>query len=158
MTQKRVGRTDEGEESSEGEDALRLPTIQISSSSTEMKISSFCPSNEGADDASLPTWKARSLQRKQKAAYLASQYPPTKQRLDKALSFVYCFVMLRLFYNLLSSLTSLGSLVALVSAFTMAAFWADFVSGMLHWACDTYGSVGTPVVGKLLIRYARHGS
>jgi hypothetical protein len=113
---------------------------------------------EESDDASaspvlvLPEWKTRSLQRKQKAAYLAAQYSPAKQRLDKTLSFVYCFVMLRLFYNLLSSLSSAASLVALVSAFALAAVWADFVSGMLHWACDTYGSVATPVVGKLLIR------
>jgi hypothetical protein len=117
------------------------PTHPSSSSSASLQI--------------LQEWKTRSIQRKQKAAYLASQYPPAKQRLDKAVSFLYCFVMLRLFYNLLSSLSSLASHIALLSAIAMAAVWADFVSGMLHWACDTYGSVSTPVVGKLLIRSFR---
>jgi hypothetical protein len=143
-----TGEEEGGEESSsDGEELAASSTLSLAASGQDVK-----------DDASaspllvLPEWKTRSLQRKQKAAYLAAQYSPAKQRLDKTLSFVYCFVMLRLFYNLLSSLSSAASLVALVSAFALAAVWADFVSGMLHWACDTYGSVATPVVGKLLIR------
>jgi len=146
-----IGR-DAGEEStSEGEE---LTTAAGSSSSPS--VSSVASSGrEDGEPLVLPEWKTRSLQRKQKAAYLAAQYSPAKQRLDKTLSVVYCFVMLRLFYNLLSSLSSAASLVALVSAFALAAVWADFVSGMLHWACDTYGSVATPVVGKLLIRSFR---
>jgi len=161
---------DEGEESSEEDGASTSSSSSSSKSLVMEKIAGASTSKiidanaaTGADDDDdetsstpsdllLPDWKTRSLQRKQKAAYLAAQYPPAKQRLDKALSFIYCFVMMRLFYNLLSSLSSLGSLVALLSAFALAAVWADFVSGMLHWACDTYGSVDTPVVGKLLIR------
>jgi ubiquitin-conjugating enzyme E2 variant len=29
---------------------------------------------------------------------------------------------------------------------------ADLLSGLLHWACDTFGSVHTPVVGRAFIR------
>ncbi len=34
------------------------------------------------------------------------------------------------------------------------AGWAlsDFLSGIVHWACDTYGTVETPVVGQSMIR------
>jgi hypothetical protein len=32
---------------------------------------------------------------------------------------------------------------------------ADFGSGMVHWACDTWGSVRTPVLGRLAIRTFR---
>jgi ubiquitin-conjugating enzyme E2 variant len=32
---------------------------------------------------------------------------------------------------------------------------ADFMSGMIHWACDTWGSTSTPILGQLAIRTFR---
>lgn len=34
--------------------------------------------------------------------------------------------------------------------------FADFISGLVHWAFDTWGSVETPVLGRLAIRTFRH--
>jgi len=39
-----------------------------------------------------------------------------------------------------------------VIGFIMAEFVVDFVSGILHWACDTWGEFTTPIVGPSLIR------
>jgi ubiquitin-conjugating enzyme E2 variant len=63
-----------------------------------------------------------------------------------------------------SSATTLG--VRLASADNLSGWWmplalflgilgADLTSGVVHWACDTWGSVRTPILGKLAIRTFR---
>ena len=42
-----------------------------------------------------------------------------------------------------------------VLGFLFAQFVVDFVSGMLHWACDTWGEFKTPIFGPTLIRSFR---
>jgi plasmanylethanolamine desaturase len=43
-----------------------------------------------------------------------------------------------------------------VGATLLAMAFADLVSGVAHWAFDTWGGVDTPVLGKLAIRTFRH--
>jgi ubiquitin-conjugating enzyme E2 variant len=45
--------------------------------------------------------------------------------------------------------------LTVVLGFILAQFIVDFVSGMLHWACDTWGHFETPIVGPTLIRSFR---
>ena len=45
--------------------------------------------------------------------------------------------------------------LAPVLGFIAAQFIVDFASGMLHWACDTWGKFETPIVGPTLIRAFR---
>ena len=40
-------------------------------------------------------------------------------------------------------------------AFILSAFLADLISGLVHWGCDTWGSVDTPVLGRVFIRQFR---
>lgn len=37
-------------------------------------------------------------------------------------------------------------------SFVAAGFVADFLSGMVHWAADSWGSVDLPIIGKSLLR------
>lgn len=45
--------------------------------------------------------------------------------------------------------------LSVVVGFIVAQFLVDYVSGMLHWACDTWGRFETPIVGSTLIRSFR---
>jgi len=40
-------------------------------------------------------------------------------------------------------------------AMVLGVLAADFISGFVHWACDTWGSTSTPIVGQLAIRTFR---
>ena len=48
-----------------------------------------------------------------------------------------------------------SSPLAVVFGFVIAQFLVDWISGMLHWACDTWGKFTTPIVGPTLIRNFR---
>ena len=43
----------------------------------------------------------------------------------------------------------------MVFGFIVAQLLVDWVSGMLHWACDTWGEFTTPIFGPTLIRSFR---
>lgn len=47
----------------------------------------------------------------------------------------------------------------LLVAVPVAWLFTDVLSGVVHWACDSFGSVNTPLIGKSLIRPFRehHG-
>jgi ubiquitin-conjugating enzyme E2 variant len=40
-------------------------------------------------------------------------------------------------------------------ALLLGILGADLTSGLVHWACDTWGSVNTPILGRLAIRTFR---
>lgn len=40
-------------------------------------------------------------------------------------------------------------------AFALSALLADLISALVHWGCDTWGSIDTPVLGRAFIRQFR---
>lgn len=51
----------------------------------------------------------------------------------------------------LSSVMEGASVLWVIVAFTLGYVLADFTSGLVHWACDRYGSPQTPVLGPNFI-------
>jgi hypothetical protein len=94
--------------------------------------------------------RAPSSLRLQDAHTLAQGYSPAIRAME--IASIVTFVSLELFlvYRIwgnpfLSALLVLGALV-------LGYLAADFVSGFVHWAGDTWGSTEMPVLGKAFIR------
>jgi ubiquitin-conjugating enzyme E2 variant len=85
---------------------------------------------------------------------LAAGYTPAQARLNRAA--IAGFVLLGAVAGGLIALRNLGqpwwAWVALVGA---GVALADLLTGLVHWASDTWGTPETPVVGRLLVRSFR---
>ncbi|XP_063002245.1 plasmanylethanolamine desaturase 1 isoform X2 [Elgaria multicarinata webbii] len=85
------------------------------------------------------------------ARELADLYSPGK-RLQEWISVILCFSLMSFnFYNLLFCLRLEHAFSIIVGIFA-GVVTADFVSGLVHWGADTWGSVDLPIVGKAFIR------
>eukprot|EP01088_Endostelium_zonatum_P014063 TRINITY_DN293_c0_g1_i1.p1 TRINITY_DN293_c0_g1~~TRINITY_DN293_c0_g1_i1.p1 ORF type:complete len:293 (-),score=40.35 TRINITY_DN293_c0_g1_i1:206-1084(-) len=114
-------------------------------------------SNEVVEDSAMITkFRLKRQQQKSAQVFLQSQYPKSKQIADVVVACLWTGFAIRLYSKIIWSL--LGSpieIIHLLIYIASAALLADFVSGMIHWACDTYGTLQTPVFGKTLIRSFR---
>jgi ubiquitin-conjugating enzyme E2 variant len=45
------------------------------------------------------------------------------------------------------------NITSLISGTILGIFSADFVSGLVHWGADSYGSVSLPILGKVKTPY-----
>eukprot|EP01089_Gocevia_fonbrunei_P015877 TRINITY_DN4774_c0_g1_i1.p1 TRINITY_DN4774_c0_g1~~TRINITY_DN4774_c0_g1_i1.p1 ORF type:complete len:318 (-),score=44.71 TRINITY_DN4774_c0_g1_i1:80-1033(-) len=87
--------------------------------------------------------------------YLASQYSSNRATFDYCTAFVYTIFASHLIFKVLRSVGSPIDLVTIVTAITLAALTADLISGIVHWGCDTWGTIDTPIIGGNLIRSFR---
>lgn len=58
-------------------------------------------------------------------------------------------------WNVYLSIQVKPSFVTVVIGFFASMLLVDFISGLMHWACDTWGTFYTPIVGPTLIRSFR---
>lgn len=93
--------------------------------------------------------------KKQRAAELASGYSAGKRRMEIssllifAISFTWCC------YRGITSTTS-ASLPFVLLAIPVGMLFADFFSGIVHWGCDTWGTVKTPIFSAFIRSFREH--
>jgi len=90
---------------------------------------------------------------KDRATELASGYTASHRVYEIGVSCVAVSLFSWLIFRLVVSPTISGWWIPL--ALLIGILAADFVSGFAHWAFDSWGSLDTPVVGKLAIRTFR---
>lgn len=103
-----------------------------------------------------------NLTRKVNAKKLAEGYTATKRAMEMtsialfAVLWTLHFVgIARYFVHHGPPITTSSALASLISAF-LGFVLADFVSGLVHWGFDTWGSPSTPVVGSFIRSFREH--
>nr|XP_048675692.1 plasmanylethanolamine desaturase isoform X3 [Caretta caretta] len=119
--------------------------LQANGAGTELEAEAVYTQEES--ESSSRRWGAQHVG----ARELAELYSPGK-RLQEWISVILCFCLISFnFYNLLSYLSLDHTLSVIVGIFA-GVITADFLSGLVHWGADTWGSVELPIVGKAFIR------
>jgi hypothetical protein len=75
---------------------------------------------------------------------------PWQPVVDKVSIFVFLCLSVKLLALLIKSFNAQNR-VAIVVAFLLSSVLADFISGFVHWAADTWGTAQWPIVGPALI-------
>lgn len=95
-------------------------------------------------------------------AIISEGYSGEEENPGKVMSFilylsVYLFPILFIaaIYLSVKTLYLNNSLWLLFISFPISWIAGDVISGLVHWLCDTYGTVDTPLFGQTLIRHFR---
>jgi len=93
-------------------------------------------------------------QRKKNAVVLAGRYTTGKRRVEILSVIAFAVLFIVSLYRL-CSWYSLKNIWIIICSSAIAMGLADFLSGVVHWLSDTWGTLDTPFVGQTFIRSFR---
>ena len=83
---------------------------------------------------------------------IAEHSTPFHSFLEHAMSYVFPVLFGLCLYLSISRLYELDQLWLVAIAIPLGLVWGDLVTGLVHWAADTYCSEETPIIGPSLIK------
>lgn len=93
--------------------------------------------------------------KKQRAAELASGYSAGKRRMETVSLIVFAVAFGWCSYRALMATTG-ATLPVVLIAVPVGMLFADFFSGIVHWGCDTWGTVKTPIFNAFIRSFREH--
>eukprot|EP01132_Coremiostelium_polycephalum_P007556 gene7556-9290_t len=110
--------------------------------------------NEPSSNNNNNTEMNKHVSKKDKSEDLKSRYTTTKRR-QEILSVILFAIFLGLSVKKMFCWYFVKNIWIFFASSFLAMIMADFFSGIVHWAADTWGSLDTPIVGNSFIRSFR---
>jgi len=93
--------------------------------------------------------------RRKNAAVLAAGYTPLKRRFELATMTLFLTLECVVGYTAVQNSQLSRDWLLIIAMFIVGQVATDMVSGWVHWTCDTWGRLDTPVFGPTFIRSFR---
>lgn len=134
----------------EGEVLHKVPLVHVVDQ-PKVKMNITNRSEKKSPSASPPSPAERRYSKQVAAKTLSEMYSPGK-RLQEWICVILCGFLMT--FNLICLVFHfrVDTLHLMILSSLAGILTADFMSGLVHWGADTWGSVNIPIVGRAFIR------